>query len=104
MNNSLFAEVVSNLTMLAQKVDKDYDSKTQEVENMFFFLDKEEEEYIRLNFQWCFTRKKHTVIIQWSRTVYVDDDTKAIVCSRELKDWSDYLTILTVAKAGICFT
>ena len=102
MNNSLIAQVVSSLTMLAHKTSKEINSKTGEVENLFFYSDESEDEWIRLNFQtW---NGKNRVIIQWSRTVYVDDDTRSMVCSRELKDWSDFCTILQVAKAGICFT
>lgn len=102
MNNSLIAQVVSSLTMLAHKTSKDINSKTGEVENLFFYSDESKEEWIRLNFQtW---NGKERVIIAWSRTVYLEDDTRSMVCSRELEDWSDYMTILTVFKSGICFT
>jgi len=87
--------------MMAHKTSKEINSKTG-VENLFFYSDKSEEEWIRLNFQTC--NGKDRVIIQWSRTVFIEDDTRSMVCSRELKDWSDYIVILTVAKSGICFT
>ena len=101
MDNSLISQVVSSLTMLAHKVHRDINSNTGEVENLFFYSDKSEEEWIRLSFQPY--NEDNKVLIMWSKTVYIDDDTKAIVCHRPLKDWSDFCTILQVAKAGIFF-
>ena len=50
MDNPLIGQVVSSLTMLAHKVHRDINSNTGGVENLIFYSDKKEDEYIRLNF------------------------------------------------------
>lgn len=98
MNNSLIAQVVSSLTMLAHKVHRDINSNTGGVENLIFYSDKEEDEYIRLNFH-----EDEEPTISYCKTVDLEDDRRHIECNRKLNDWSDFCTILQVAKAGINF-
>jgi len=84
--------------MLAYRVHKDFNSFTGEVENIIFYSDKKEDEYIRLNFH-----AHEAPTISYCQTVDLEDDRRHIECNRSLKDWSDFCTILQVAKAGINF-